>query len=37
MYESTWNLAEKTWNLGPKTLRKPGIWYLKKSGNPNYG
>ncbi len=25
---------EKTWNLGPKTLRKPGIWYLKKSANP---
>ncbi len=25
---------EKTWNLGPKTLRKPGIWYLEKSGNP---
>ncbi len=25
---------EKTWNLGPKTLRKPGIWYLEKCGNP---
>ncbi len=25
---------EKNWNLGPKTLRKPGIWYLVKSGNP---
>ncbi len=24
---------EKTWNLAPKTLRKPGIWYLEKSGN----
>ncbi len=35
----TWNLAQKTlkknWNLGPKTLRKPGIWYLEKSGNPD--
>ncbi len=25
---------EKTWNLGQKTLRKSGIWYLEKSGNP---
>ncbi len=34
MYESNWNLAQKNLNLGPKTLRKPGIWYLEKSGNP---
>ncbi len=26
---------EKNWNLGPKTLRKPGILYLEKSGNPD--
>ncbi len=25
---------KKTLNLGPKTFRKPGIWYLEKSGNP---
>ncbi len=25
---------ENNWNLGPKTLRKIGIWYLEKSGNP---
>ncbi len=25
----------KTWNLGPKTLRKPGIGYLEKGGNPD--
>ncbi len=24
----------KTWNLGPKTLREPGIWNWKISGNP---
>ncbi len=30
---STKNL-EKTWTLGPKTLRKPGIWYLKKRWEP---
>ncbi len=27
---------EKNWNLGPKNLRKPGIWYLDKSGNPGF-
>ncbi len=30
------NNLENTWNLGPKTLRKPGIWYLEKSGNPAF-
>ncbi len=24
----------KNWNLEPKTLRKLGIWYLVKIGNP---
>ncbi len=33
---NTWNLAQKNWNLGPKNLRKPGIWYLDKSGNPGF-
>ncbi len=26
-------ILEKALNLGPKALRKPGIWYLEKSGN----
>ncbi len=38
LYESIGNLVqnnlEKNWNLGPKTLRKPGIWYFEKGGNP---
>ncbi len=25
----------KIWILGPKILRKPGIWYFEKSGNPD--